>query len=218
AADNVAGTIVFAITQLGGTGTPLFNASGPIATIHWTGIARGTSAVAVTGESRLSDPEGYEIAVDSALGCTVTVEREGIGWITGTVKLQGRYDHSGALISALLWDPACCHAYTDSEGNFTVAIDEPGLYIVSAWKYGYLRAQHDLVSVQAGQTTHVGTVTLLGGDVIVDNVIDICDVTYIAARFLGTSSTADVNGDDKVDILDLTVTAANFGIGGPIPW
>jgi hypothetical protein len=218
AADNAAGTIVFAITQLGGTGTPLLNASGPVATIHWTGVARGTSVVAVTDRSRLSDPEGYEIAIDSASGCTVTVERQGVGWITGTVKLQGRYDHSGALVSALLWDPACCHAYTDVEGNFTIAIDEPGFYTVSAWKYGYLRARRMFVSVQTGQTTHVGTVMLLGGDVIVDNVVDICDVTYIAARFLGTSYTADVTGDGKVDILDLTVTAANFGTVGPILW
>ncbi len=64
----------------------------------------------------------------------------------------------------------------------------------------------------------MGTVTLLGGDVIPDGVIDICDVTYIASRFGGTDVLADITGDGQVNILDLTVTAANFGQSGPTPW
>jgi hypothetical protein len=64
----------------------------------------------------------------------------------------------------------------------------------------------------------MGTFTLLGGDVVPDGVIDICDVTYIASRFDGTDVLADITGDGQVNILDLTVTAANFGQSGPTPW
>jgi hypothetical protein len=61
-------------------------------------------------------------------------------------------------------------------------------------------------------------VTLLGGDVNGDNLIDIRDLSYVAYHLGGPDAQADINGDGKVDILDLTMIAGNFGIKGPTLW
>ena len=140
------------------------------------------------------------------------------GGIVGTIKLQGRYDHSGTMVSALLEDPGCCQVFTNAEGYFKIIPTEVGTYRMTAWKQGYLRARRTGVPYNTGQLTDMGTVTLLGGDVVPDGVIDICDITYIASRFGGTDVLADITGDGQVNILDLTMTAANFGQSGPIPW
>ncbi len=44
-----------------------------------------------------------------------------------------------------------------------------------------------------------------------DGVINILDLTFVAAHFGGTNAEADVNGDGTVNILDLTLVAQNFG-------
>ena len=48
-------------------------------------------------------------------------------------------------------------------------------------------------------------------DVNADGVINILDLTFVAAHFGGTNAEADVNGDGTVNILDLTLVAQNFG-------
>ena len=121
------------------------------------------------------------------------------------------------MVSTFFEDPGCCHAFTDAEGYFKTVPTKAGTYRVTAWRQGYLRARRTDVPYNPGQPANMGTVTLLGGDVVPDDVIDICDVTYIASRFGGTDPLADITGDG-VNILDLTVTAANFGQSGPIPW
>jgi hypothetical protein len=218
AADNAAGTIVFAITQLGGSGTPLLNALGPVATIHWIGVAEGSSAVTILGETKLSDPDGYEIAIDNVFDGSVTVSPEvHPGWISGSVRLQGRYDFSGVTVTATM-DGDSYTGGTSSEGAFSVEVENPGTYTVNVSIHGYLDAQKSDVVVMEGEITDIGETTLLGGDVTDDDLIDIMDVAYIASRFLGDDVSADVTADGEVDILDLTVTAANFGASGPTAW
>ena len=219
--DNGAGTIDFAVAQSGGT--PVFNASAAVATFEWTpaaAVEEPTETQVTVTEAVLSTPDGYPIIVDEISDGTIVVrpsddEEEGI---VGFVKLQGRYDHSGTMVSAHLEDPDCCQVFTDAEGRFKIIPTEAGFYTVTAWKQGYLRARRTGVPYEPGQLTDMGTVTLLGGDVVPDGVIDICDVTYIGSRFGGTDVFADITGDGQVNILDLTVTAANFGQSGPIPW
>lgn len=48
-------------------------------------------------------------------------------------------------------------------------------------------------------------------DVNADGVINILDLTFVAAHFGGTHAEADVNGDGTVNILDLTLVAQHFG-------
>ena len=48
-------------------------------------------------------------------------------------------------------------------------------------------------------------------DVTGDGVVNILDLTFVAARFGQVDAAADVNADGTVDILDLTLIAQNFG-------
>ena len=48
-------------------------------------------------------------------------------------------------------------------------------------------------------------------DMNADRVVNILDLTFVAARFGQTDPKADVNGDGTVNILDLTLIAQNFG-------
>jgi len=220
--DNAAGTIDFAVAQ--SDGTPVFNATdAAIATITWRGLAAGETTVAVTGNTLMSDPEGYAIAVDSAVSGIVVVN-ELAGCIIGSVHLQGRYAHSGASI--LVTEPdgtPVAETLTDAAGNFELEGLPLGTYEVYARMYGYLDAvKASGVQVVAGECYDMGPVKLLGGDVAPqpepDDIIDIGDITYIAFRFRGADMTADVNDDGVVNILDLTMAAANFGRRGPLPW
>ncbi len=220
--DNVAGTIDFAVAQ--SDGTPVFNATdAAIATITWRGLATGETTVAVAANTLMSDPEGYAITVDISVPGTVVVS-EMVGCITGSVELQGRYDHSGATVIAEKDGVVVASATTDTDGNFTLENLAPDTYEVYASMYGYLDSlKGSGVQVVAGPCTDVGATKLLGGDVAPqdpepNNAIDISDIAYIAFRFRGADLSADVNGDSVVNILDLTVAAANFGRVGPTPW
>jgi hypothetical protein len=220
--DNEAGTILFAVSRKSGTSVQDAT-DAAIATITWesafdcpiTTEPWEVCSEAHVADALMSDAEGYGITVDEIQHGEIC---DPAGGIVGTIKLQGRYDHSGTMVSASFEEPACCQLLTDTEGHFNIIPTEAGTYTVKAWKQGYLRAHRTGVSYDFGQPTDMGTVTLLGGDVIPDGVIDICDVTYIASRFGGTDALADITGDDQVNILDLTVTAANFGQSGPTPW
>jgi len=220
--DNGVGTIDFAVAQSGGT--LVFNATdAAIATITWRGLASGQTTVAVAGNTLMSDPEGYAITVDTLVPGTVVVN--GLeGCIIGSVQLQGRYDHSGATVVAEKDGVVVASATTDASGNFTLENLAPDTYEVYARMYGYLDSlKGSGVQVVAGEEcTDIGATKLLGGDVAPqpepDNAIDINDIAYIAFRFLGADTSADVNGDGVVNILDLTMAAANFCRTGPTLW
>jgi hypothetical protein len=226
AVDNQAGTILFAASWRNGAGVQDAT-DAAIATITWESAIdcpittepwEICSEVSVV-DTLMSDADGYPITVDETVSGEVCDPVAGFDeGIAGTIKLQGRYNHSGVMVSALLGDPGCCSTFTDAGGYFKTIPSEAGTYNVTAWKQGYLRARRTGVQYNPGQPADVGTVTLLGGDVVPDEVIDICDVTYIASRFGKTDPFADITDDGQVNILDLTVTAANFGQSGPIPW
>jgi hypothetical protein len=219
--DNTAGTILFAVSRKGEAGVSDAT-DAAIATITWesafdcaTVTGEGVQSAVNVVDALMSDADGYPITVDTVRDGTISL---GDGGITGIVKLQGRYDHSGTMVSTVLEDPGCCQVFTDAEGYFKTTPTEGGTYTVTAWKQGYLRARKTGVPYNPGQLTDVGTVTLLGGDVVPDEVVDICDITYLASRFGGTDVLADITGDGQVNILDLTVAAANFGQSGLVPW
>jgi hypothetical protein len=220
--DNEAGTILFAVSRTNGASVQDAT-DAAIATITWesafdcpiTTIPWEVCSEVSVVEALMSDADGYPITVDEVIHGEVC---DPAGGIVGTIELQGRYDYSGTMVSALLEEPGCCQFFTDAEGYFNIIPTEAGTYTLKAWKQGYLRAHRTGVVYNPGQPIDMGTFTLLGGDAIPDGVIDICDVTYIASRFGGTDVLADITGDGQVNILDLTVTAANFGQSEPIPW
>ena len=57
----------------------------------------------------------------------------------------------------------------------------------------------------------VKDVKLLGGDVTLDDTINIRDITALIAVYNTNDASADVNGSGTVDIRDLTVLLGNYG-------
>lgn len=236
-ADNEMGTIVFAVAQ--SDGTPVFNAMDmAIATITWECAGEPpaedvATEAAVTGNTLMSDPDGYPVTVDCAVNGTITISAQGTttGCIEGYINPQGRYDFSGIHVMAGAFEAFAFEAYTDATGYFKLE----GLGVGATWEvmaemYGYLDALASGVEVVAGEEcTLLNTATLWGGDVAPqptadnpeeepDNLIDILDVSYLGANFGTGEPTADVTGDGTVNILDLTMAAANFGMTGPTFW
>jgi hypothetical protein len=88
---------------------------------------------------------------------------------------------------------------------------------------GYLTAERrDTIVPNA--TAGLPTVTLVGGDVDRNNVINLVDVVIIGsavgkcAGMSGYDPAADVNADACVDVYDLALAGANFGRAGPTLW
>jgi subtilisin family serine protease len=136
--------------------------------------------------------------------------------ISGTVLLQGRTNHSGASIyvseqpcnSSITGQPA---AVTDAAGRFTVTVPAEGqIQCLQAVQGGYLVAQQDQ---PAGE---IGAITLPGGDVVEDNIINILDLAAMALHYRTNDPTTDVNADGVVDIFDLTIAASNYNQRGPV--
>ena len=63
---------------------------------------------------------------------------------------------------------------------------------------------------------NLGTLTLLAGDVIQDNMVDIFDLAFVAELYGSDDPRADINADRVVDILDLVLVAKNYRSKGPV--
>jgi len=134
-----------------------------------------------------------------------------IGFMAARIRLQGREDHSGALVNVGGWQQV-------TGGDGRVAFDlPPGYYAIRVSMNGYLYAQ-ETFHMTPGGYIDLCTVTLVGGDVNNDGVIDILDLSYVGGAFGSTNPGADINDDGIVDILDLATVAGNFGKRAPSPW
>jgi hypothetical protein len=144
------------------------------------------------------------------------------GTITGTVKLQGRTNHSGATVSA-----GGVSTTTGSDGRFTLTGVPPGTHTVRASMTGYLYSEKVGVAVTAGGTVGVPPVQLLGGDACSmlfgppDCKVDLFDLVLLG-KFYGSSPPtdvrADLNGNGAVDIYDLVMVGLNLNKVCPAPW
>lgn len=71
-----------------------------------------------------------------------------------------------------------------------------------------------------GANLNVGTINLLNGDSVDDNVVDLSDYTVIVSRFnsvetdFSWQARADLNGDKVVDLTDYTIIVVNFNAIG----
>ncbi|MBN1218211.1 MAG: S8 family serine peptidase [Anaerolineae bacterium] len=138
--------------------------------------------------------------------------------IAGTVRLQGRSNHSGAEVFVSM-DPcaeivsgAAAAATTGPDGYFEIVALPAGQrpQCLQVLRFGYLSGQH---SAPAG---NLGVITLPAGDFNNDNVIDILDLTYVAVRYAGNDMSVDVTGDGLIDIFDLVIVARNYNKHGPV--
>lgn len=216
--DNDEGRIVFAMDARNETLFHEAPAWDRIATITWTALTEGRSAVLVGKDTRFGTMDGESLPASPVYNGVVLARVPGS--IQGQVTLQGRETFEGVSVSGSLSGTRFDRESTDVEGMFVLTTSHgEGFYTVLVSKPGYLSAQSNKpVQVTVDSVIDIGTVTLLGGDVNGDDQVDIRDLSYVAWHFDEYDERADINQDGQVDILDLTLTAGNFGQVGPTIW
>lgn len=151
-----------------------------------------------------------------ALAAVTRVAPGEVDPISGIVLLQSRTDHGGTSIylgeescsSSFTGEPA---AITDAQGRFSINPPAERKYqCLQAVQQGYLAGQKD------SPDGDLGTITLPGGDVVQDGVVNILDLALMAVHYRSNNSAADVNADGQVDIFDLTIAASNYNQRGPV--
>jgi hypothetical protein len=217
-ADNARGEITLVLAQAERVPVTETASWQKVATIVWIGRQAGNSALTISEQSRFTDLDGQDYPPSALNHGTIFARLP--GQIRGRVLLQGRSEHGNTQVSGSLAPMRVNRSYTASDGSFMLtATHGEGFYTLSASAVGYLTAEGSRpVKLAVGSEVALAPITLLGGDINGDNVIDIRDLSYVAYHFGGPDAQSDVNGDGQVDILDLTLIAGNFGKKGPTPW
>ena len=133
----------------------------------------------------------------------------GHGSIAGTVRLQGRSTHAGAVVRV-----ANRTVWSDDQGSFVITHLSAGAYDVQATMPGYLRRVIPQVTVRAHAESAVGELVLRGGDVNADDTVSLADLVSVATHYgskVPQGSAADINGDGELDLVDLVLVASNYG-------
>ena len=125
---------------------------------------------------------GNTLAQDGVL--TFTVESPSV---IGTVRLQGRADHTGASVVLDSGEPIQYTTETSADGSFAVTA-QPGVYTITAEKDGFLTARRENHQVVEGHVLELPELTLLGGDFDGDGVVTIRDVVIPAGNLDKDSS------------------------------
>jgi PKD repeat protein/murein tripeptide amidase MpaA len=142
--------------------------------------------------------------------------------VSGTVYLQGRDDPSGAVITVWLAETPVFSLTTDVTGLYTFTVPA-GVYQLTIEFPQYLDAARSL-NLLTGDSTALGSVTLLAGDVNDNDKINIVDLALIGAHYdlnagdPGWDARADLNNDGTVNLQDLVLAAGNFQRTSPVPW
>jgi hypothetical protein len=140
-------------------------------------------------------------------GQIILAGRAGNNW-SGAVAMIGSNDQTTATEMAV----------TDVDGNFDIESVFTGLQEVTADAPGYLSSVCSNVNVAAPQTV-LNPVTLLGGDINSDDLIDIVDAATAGTNFGQTGpNPADITLDEIVDIFDIVLVSVNYGETGPQVW
>ena len=188
-ANNTLGTIAYAATQQNPT-APCNG--GVVATVTFTCIAEGTSAVNYTS-SIISNIGGSAIAHGTQNG-TVECIQSAVD-VIGSVALQNWPDPSGVEVTLFdSYGVADGPVVVGPDGKFTLRSNDMrpnNVYRVVAAYDRYLSAEASGITANPGDVIDLGLVTLRAGD---------------------------INGDGKVNILDLTALSGNFYKESPQGW
>jgi hypothetical protein len=216
--DNVRGQIALTLMQTEPAPVNTTSSWIKVATLTWIGRQTGNSALTIDGQSRFTNSNGQRLAPTALNHSTVFVRSP--GQIRGQVLLQGRTEHGNTQVTSSLAPTRINRSYTGLDGSFELTSTHgEGFYTLSASAVGYLTAEGSRpIKLTVGRAVALAPITLVGGDVNGDNVIDIRDLSYVAYHLGGPDAQSDISGDGKVDILDLTLIAGNFGRKGPILW
>jgi hypothetical protein len=147
--------------------------------------------------------------------------------VSGTIRLQGRIDHSGTTIR--LGESPC--AIAGQGGNITLNIAEMAPVTARTDANGYfelglpvehgfhcLYVEHAMYLWGQGPLTASSgkALTLPAGDLTGDGVINIFDLSRVAATYGSQNIETDLNHDGVVNIFDLTLIAGNYGRQSPV--
>ncbi len=141
----------------------------------------------------------------------------------GLVELQGRTDHSGAIVTAWSGETIVATTTTTLSGTYALSVPD-GVYKITIEMPRYLDAVKYNVYLSNTSVTSLAPVTLKGGDVNDNDTINILDIAVIGAHYDQTcpdpnwEPRADINGDCEINLLDLVLAAANFGKSSPVLW
>lgn len=135
--------------------------------------------------------------------------------VAGRVRLQQRTDYAGVVVQV-----GGQSAATGGDGRFSLADAPTGSQVARASAAGFLSAEGAL-TISPGQRLTLTEVTLLGGDVNGDGVIQLLDLVALGAAYgqcPPQDPRLDLNADRCLNILDLVILGANYGRAGPLPW
>jgi hypothetical protein len=138
------------------------------------------------------------------------------GSIHGRLRLQGRTQHEGALVSVV----GRFSTTTAADGSFSLDGLPTGSYTVRVEMPGYLEAAREGIDVTAGTVADLPDLTLRGGDANGDCRVNLLDLVTVAAN-LGSPAgdeRADINADGVADLRDLVLVSINLARSCPSPW
>ncbi|MCE9558424.1 MAG: Ig-like domain repeat protein, partial [Armatimonadetes bacterium] len=219
--------------------TRTFDNAGPISrAINWTidGVAAGTSFTGTGGIATLN----YVIPAGATLGAGHTVKAEFLGdtlyvgqsttasWQVLNPSFNGRSAFqnwipsvAGQIVQVTVRNSADVVVQgpttlgVDSSGSWQLFTSlGAGTYKVSVKGSHWLRRQ--VTGVVLNTTTGTSTIitSLINGDGVSDNVIDLSDYTQVVVAFNSAGPSGDLNGDGIVDLSDYTVVVTNFNLVG----
>jgi hypothetical protein len=188
-ADNTAGSIDYAVTQLNPT-PPC--SGGTVATIEFQCIAESPSTDVLITSSNVSDPDGVLIPHNTQ---NATVECSPAGFqVTGSVSLQA-WPGGPEGITVVLKDSSAAtidQVVVGPSGDFSLtAADIAETYSVEASYPRYLSVKAEGIIGSASSIVDLGPAELPAGD---------------------------INGDGQVNIQDLVVAGGNWGKSSPQGW
>lgn len=219
-------------------GTPQSNQTGFAARFHFRGTAEGSTCFSIL-QSSLVNADGF--AVTHTAGGQQCVTLEYAVDVTGVVNRQGvpaNPNTGGGTLSctSIAVTGAATPAqtiYTNASGGFSVPNLPLDTFTFRASYPGYLASQKSGVVLSSSQLNLIlTTISLRGGDVNGDGVINILDVGLIISKFGQTGvavrsaslnctvadEPADINDDGRVNISDLAILSGNWGQVSPLVW
>lgn len=222
---SIYGAVRYADAALGTFGAPFVIRAG---TRYYTGEGGGNvrwgdySALCVDGSDDITF-WGLNMVPDPASsGLWVTeifqIDPGRTATISGVVSLE-HYIGSPAGLSGILELRApgtgtVLHSYPitlDPSGAFSITPAYFGNYDVALKLSHWLRR---VVPATITSGTNYVLMTLINGDAVPDNSVDLLDINKILALFGTGDSLSDLNGSGMVDLADLNITMMNFGLTG----
>jgi len=139
------------------------------------------------------------------------------GQIHGVVRLEGRSEHSGAVVQI-----AGRGSTTNAGGQYQVDGIPAGTWAAVASRQGYLSALRQFVVVLGGHAVLLPDLTLRSGDANSDCAVNLYDLVIVSLAYApaapASDPRADINADGVVDLFDLVLVSTNYGLNCPQVW